>query len=162
MTKTVTKFVLSFFVCGAFLGLFCVCDMLGRFKQRFATCLSILGHHTQDLASVFITIPGSVSCSSFSCNFAGMITHAPHSRQSCQQLVHLVNELSQQVCINCRWPAILSPLNTEFFSLEIIFSLNMPLTHRISISVKALTPKLSPTPLPALASRHVTLTTPPH
>ena len=56
----------------------------------------------------------------------------------------------------------LSPLNTEFFSLEITFSLNMPLTHRISISVKALTPKLSPTPLPALASRHVTLTTPPH
>ena len=55
-----------------------------------------------------------------------------------------------------------NPLNTEFFSLEISFSLNMPLTHHISICVKALTPKLSPTPLPALASRHVTLTTPPH
>ena len=56
----------------------------------------------------------------------------------------------------------INPLNTEFFSLEISFSLNMPLTHRISICVKALTPKLSPTPLPALASRHVTLTRPPH
>ena len=43
--------------------------------------------------------------------------------------------------------ALINPLNTEFFSLEISFSLNMPLTHRISICVKALTPKLSPTPL---------------
>ena len=50
----------------------------------------------------------------------------------------------------------INPLNTEFFSLEISFSLNMPLTHRISICVKALTPKLRPTPLPALASEKYT------
>ena len=32
---------------------------------------------------------------------------------------------------------LVNPLNTEFFSLEISFSLSMPLTHRISICVKA-------------------------
>ena len=34
-------------------------------------------------------------------------------------------------------PPHFNPLNTEFFSLEITFSLNMPLTHRISISVNS-------------------------
>ena len=73
----------------AFLGLFCVRAKLGRLKQRFArSCQFWATTHR----SVFITIPGSVSWSSFSCNVARMITGAPHSRQSCQQLVHRVNE----------------------------------------------------------------------
>ena len=74
---------------GTFLGLFCVRDTLGRLKQLFArSCQFWATTHR----SVFITIPGSVSWSSFGCNVARMITGAPHSRQSCQQLVHLVNE----------------------------------------------------------------------
>ena len=56
----------------------------------------------------------------------------------------------------------LSSLNPELFSLEISFSLYMPLMHRTFISVQSLTPKLKPTPLPALASRLVTLTMPTH
>ena len=57
---------------------------------------------------------------------------------------------------------ILGPLNPEFFSLETSFSLYMHLTHRISIFVRALTPKLNPSPLPALTSRLVTLAMPTH
>jgi len=38
-------------------------------------------------------------------------------------------------------------LNSKFFSVEATFSINMPLTHIISISVQALTPALN---LPAL------------
>ena len=53
-------------------------------------------------------------------------------------------------------------LNPELFSLETSFSLYMPLTHRISISVQAPTPKLNLSPLPALASRLVTLIMPTH
>ena len=47
------------------------------------------------------------------------------------------------------------------FSLQTGFSLHMPLTHIIFISVQALTTKLklNPTPLPALISRLMTLTT---
>ena len=58
--------------------------------------------------------------------------------------------------------ACFNPLSPEYFSLQINFSLYMPLTHHISTSVQALTPKLNPTPLPALASRPVMLTTPTH
>ena len=43
-------------------------------------------------------------------------------------------------------------IRPELYSLEINFSLYI-LTHRISISVQALTPKLKPTPLLALASQ---------
>ena len=53
-------------------------------------------------------------------------------------------------------------LNTELFSHETTFSLCMSLTHCISISVQALTPKLNLSPLPALGSRLVTLTMPTH
>ena len=49
------------------------------------------------------------------------------------------------------------PLNPKFFSLQTTFSPHMPLTHLISISVQALTPKLL-----ALISSLVTLTTPTH
>ena len=56
----------------------------------------------------------------------------------------------------------ISPLIPELFSHETSFSLYMPLTHRISISVQALTPKLHLSPLPALTTRLVTLTTPTH
>ena len=55
-----------------------------------------------------------------------------------------------------------SPLNNELFSFETSFSLTMPLTHRIFISVQALTSKLNLSPLPALASRLVTFTMPTH
>ena len=48
------------------------------------------------------------------------------------------------------------------FLLEVSFSLYMPLMHRISISAHALTLKLKPTPLPALASRLVMLKMPTH
>ena len=56
----------------------------------------------------------------------------------------------------------LSPLNPKFSSLQATFSPHMPLTHLISISVQALTPKLHPCPLLALISSLVTLTTPTH
>ena len=56
----------------------------------------------------------------------------------------------------------ISPLNPESFSHETSFSLYMPLTHCISISVQALTPKLNLSPLTALKIRLVTLTTPTH
>ena len=49
-----------------------------------------------------------------------------------------------------------------FFLLQATFSPHMPLTHLISISVQALTPKLHPCPLLALISSLVTLTTPTH
>ena len=62
----------------------------------------------------------------------------------------------------CGVKILVSPSNTDFFSLETSFSLYMPLMHRISISVQALTPKLNLSPLPALTSRLVTLTTPTH
>ena len=52
-----------------------------------------------------------------------------------------------------------SPLNTELFLFETGFRLYMLLTYRISICVQPLTPKLNLNPLPALASRLVTLTT---
>ena len=72
------------------------------------------------------------------------------------QLV-LAEEMTK-MCI----PNQFRPLNTELFSLETSFTLCMPLMHRISVSVQALTPKLSLSPLSALASRLVTLTTPTH
>ena len=53
-------------------------------------------------------------------------------------------------------------LNPKFFSLQTTFSPHMPLTHLISISVQALTPKLHLCPLLALISSLVTLTTPTH
>ena len=53
-----------------------------------------------------------------------------------------------------------NPLNTELFLLETSFSLYMPLTHRISIPVQALTPKLNLSQLPTLTNRLVTLTMP--
>ena len=55
---------------------------------------------------------------------------------------------------------VVNPLNSKFFSLQTTFSPHMPLTHLISISVQALTPKLHP--LLALISSLVTLTTPTH
>ena len=70
-----------------------------------------------------------------------------------------LNEMHNKCFINL-FMYFVNPLNTEIFSLETSFSLCMPLTHRISISVQALTPKLNLRPLPALASRLVTLTTP--
>ena len=57
---------------------------------------------------------------------------------------------------------VVKELNPEFFPLEPSFSLYMPLTHHISISVQALTPKLNTSPLSALTSRPVTLTMPTH
>ena len=57
---------------------------------------------------------------------------------------------------------VVKELNPEFFPLEPSFSLYMPLTHRISISVQALTPKLNTSPLSPLTSRPVTLTMPTH
>ena len=56
----------------------------------------------------------------------------------------------------------LNSLNPKFASLQATFSPHMPLTHHISISVQALTPKLHPFPLLALMSCLVTLTTPTH
>ena len=50
-------------------------------------------------------------------------------------------------------------LNPNFFSLKTTFNIHMPLMLHISISVRALTPKLNPSPLPAWL---VTLTMPTH
>ena len=47
-----------------------------------------------------------------------------------------------------------------YFSPETTSSLDMPSTHRVSISVQALTPKVNPSSLPALISRLLNLTTP--
>ena len=53
----------------------------------------------------------------------------------------------------------LNPLNP---SLKTAFSIHMPLTHHISISVEVLTPKLNPFPLPALINRLMILTSSTH
>ena len=54
----------------------------------------------------------------------------------------------------------LKNLQTQIFFTWTTFSLHMPLTHHVSISVQALTPKVNPSSLPALISRLMNLTTP--
>ena len=50
----------------------------------------------------------------------------------------------------------------QFFSLQIAFSIHMPLIHHISISAQALTPKLNTCTLPASINRLMILTMPTH
>ena len=53
-------------------------------------------------------------------------------------------------------------LTPKLYSFQITFSICMPTTHHIFISVRALTPKLNPSALAAIISRLVTLTMPTH
>ena len=57
---------------------------------------------------------------------------------------------------------LINPLTPKLYSFQTTFSICMPTTHHIFISVRALTPKLSPSALAAIISRLVTLTTPTH
>ena len=82
------------------------------------------------------------------------------TKNSVRMMLEMCMAITLQSANMNKW--LVKPLTPKLYSFQTTFSICMPTTHHIFISVQALTPKLNPSALAAIISRLVTLTTPTH